>query len=62
MGKVGLEPENRDSWQVLRWVETRPARRFAPVRNANSYFWRTYRQQELDFVGERGGQLSPAMG
>ena len=25
--------------------------------NANNYFWRTYRQQELDFVEERGGRL-----
>ncbi len=24
---------------------------------ANNYFWRTYRQQELDFVEERGGRL-----
>lgn len=24
---------------------------------ANNYFWRTYRQQELDFVEERGGNL-----
>ncbi len=25
--------------------------------SANNYFWRTYRQQELDFVEERGGRL-----
>jgi len=25
--------------------------------NANNYFWRTYRQQELDFVEEREGRL-----
>lgn len=26
-------------------------------KNSNNYFWRTYRQQELDFVEEREGQL-----
>ena len=25
--------------------------------SANNYFWRTYRQQELDFVEEREGRL-----
>jgi hypothetical protein len=43
-------------WENYMMVERRKANHYAG-RAANSYFWRTYDQKEIDLVEERGGAL-----
>lgn len=43
-------------WENYLMVERRKANQFSN-RSANTYFWRTYDQKEIDFIEERGGKL-----
>jgi hypothetical protein len=43
-------------WENYLMVERRKANEFAG-RSANTYFWRTYDQKEIDYIEEYGGRL-----
>lgn len=43
-------------WENYLMVERRKANEFAG-RSANTYFWRTYDQKEIDYIEEHGGRL-----
>lgn len=43
-------------WENFLMVERRKTNAVAG-RAANSYFWRTYDQKEIDYIEERGGAL-----
>jgi uncharacterized protein len=43
-------------WENFIFIERMKHRQFASI-HANSYFWRTYSQQEVDIVEERNGKL-----
>lgn len=43
-------------WENYLMVERRKANAYAG-RAANTYFWRTYDQKEIDYIEERGGRL-----
>jgi predicted AAA+ superfamily ATPase len=54
----GLDQRNDvgQLWENFVFVERMKYRTFTPV-YANTYFWRTYSQQEIDLVEERDGRL-----
>ncbi len=54
----GLDQRNDVSqlWENFAFTERLKRRAYAPI-YANTYFWRTYDQQEIDFVEEREGKL-----
>jgi hypothetical protein len=43
-------------WENFLMVERRKANQFSN-RSANTYFWRTYDQKEIDYIEEHGGYL-----
>jgi len=44
-------------WENFLFIERQKRQTYQPL-PANNYFWRTWTQQEIDFVEERGGTLS----
>jgi hypothetical protein len=43
-------------WENFAFIERLKRRAYAPI-YANSYFWRTYNQKEVDLIEEREGRL-----
>ncbi len=54
--RLGLRNDIGQLWENYLIVERRKANEYAG-RQANTYFWRTYDQKELDYVEEREGRL-----
>lgn len=54
--RLSLRNDIGQLWENYLMVERRKANQYAG-RNANTYFWRTYDQKELDYVEEREGRL-----
>jgi predicted AAA+ superfamily ATPase len=54
--RLNLRNDVGQLWENYLMVERRKANQYAG-RGANTYFWRTYDQKELDYVEEREGRL-----
>jgi len=54
--RLALRNDIGQLWENYLMVERRKANEYAG-RRANTYFWRTYDQKELDYVEERSGRL-----
>jgi uncharacterized protein len=54
--RLNLRNDIGQLWENYLMVERRKANQYAG-RSANTYFWRTYDQKELDYVEEREGRL-----
>ena len=54
--RLNLRNDIGQLWENYLMVERRKANQYAG-RGANTYFWRTYDQKELDYVEEREGRL-----
>ena len=54
--RLSLRNDLGQLWENYLMVERRKANQYAS-RGANTYFWRTYDQKELDYVEEREGRL-----
>jgi hypothetical protein len=54
--RLALRNDTDQLWENYLMVERRKANEYAS-RRANTYFWRTYDQKELDYVEERSGRL-----
>jgi predicted AAA+ superfamily ATPase len=53
---ISLRNDTGQLWENFLMVERRKALAYAG-RSANSYFWRTYDQKEIDYIEETGGRL-----
>jgi predicted AAA+ superfamily ATPase len=56
MNALALRADVGQLWENYLMVERRKANQYAG-RGANTYFWRTYDQKEIDYIEERGGRL-----
>lgn len=56
MNPLALRNDVGQLWENYLMVERRKANQYAG-RSANTYFWRTYDQKEIDCIEERGGKL-----
>jgi len=53
---LNLRSDLGQLWENFLMIERRKANQYAG-RSANTYFWRTYDQKEIDCIEERGGRL-----
>lgn len=56
LNPLALRADVGQLWENYMMVERRKANQYAG-RGANTYFWRTYDQKEIDYIEERGGRL-----